>query len=127
MQVQWSIAEGSGVLNGTTFAKVKRGEANFDEVNISLLSTSVSSHMHVLSFRAGVRALSSNPFIVTFGASKSSLATFPPRHVNVGKVFVAQLEIAGMDLKNNVVTSFKAIFTASVSMLNTLPGTSSQP
>ena len=123
MQVELSINRGSGVLNGTTITTVVKGEAIFSGVNVTLLTSPVSSHIHVLRFRAGVVEQLSNPFSVVFGAAKAKLATFPPRFVRVGDVFPTQPELACLDASDNLVTSPQAAFSASVSLLGALPGT----
>ena len=124
MQIGVSVERGSGVLNGTTSVTVAGGKAVFDAVNVTLVSTSVPTHIHVLKFSAGVAGvvtLLSNPFTVTFAGAKARLATFPPRSALVGEPFLAQPEIACVDLNGNLVASSQAIFTASASVLGGSP------
>jgi hypothetical protein len=64
MQVELKIHKGSGVLNGTTIVTVVNGEAIFSSVNVTLLTSTVSSHIHVMHFRAGNVEQLSNPFSV---------------------------------------------------------------
>ena len=124
MQVELEISRGDGILNGTTIVTAVGGEATFSAVNISLLSSNaVTSHIHVLRFRAGVVEQPSNPFLVSFTASKARLATFPPRSVVVGEVFFSQPEIASLDVNDNLVTSLQVMFTASVSVQGAVAGT----
>lgn len=118
LQVELEIVRGSGVLNGTTVVSSTGGQAIFGAVNISLLTTSVENHIHVLRFRAGVKTLVSNPFTVTFGAAKARFATFPPKSFIVGQVFFVDPEIACLDVNNNLVASSQTAFTASATILN---------
>jgi len=123
MQVELKIHKGSGVLNGTTIVTVVNGEAIFSSVNVTLLTSTVSSHIHVLHFRAGNVEQLSNPFSVMFRAAKAKLATFPPRFVNVGEVFSTQPELACLDASDNLVTSPQAVFSASAFILGASLGT----
>jgi len=116
LQVELEIIKGSGVLTGTTTATVAGGQVTFDAVNITLIAASDSSHIHVLRFRAGVVTQLTNPFSVTYSATKARLATFPPSRVTVGQAFVSQPELACLDLNDNVVRSSQGAISASASI-----------
>jgi hypothetical protein len=123
MQVELTIHKGSGVLNGTTIVTVVNGEAIFSSVNVTLFASTISSHIHVLHFRAGVVEQLSNPFSVMFRAAKAKLATFPPRFVSVGEVFSTQPELACLDASDNLVTSSQDVFSTSAFLLGASLGT----